>query len=170
MANHQLTFLAIGSNVPPRKEYISKSLEALKDRFPEKFDVSSIYLTKPYHNLKQDCYYNCCVRFICDVSAFDLLDLITKIEGNLGRVRSKKKWDSRVIDLDIVFYGNEIISEPRLTIPHYDLSNRDFFIVPLLELDKTLKHPETGLFLKTELLNIPTQKRTNPINIGKPSI
>ena len=158
-------FLAIGSNINPRKDNIQSSIKKLKQRFPLEFSASDLYMTEPYLEMDQTSYYNCCVKFNCDLSALELLDFLLKTEKEIGRTRSGKKWESRVIDLDIVFFGEEIIQLPDLTIPHYDVSNRDFFLIPLLELDENFKNPMTGLLLKEELSNIPANKRTNPVRL-----
>ncbi len=158
-------FLAIGSNIDPRKDHIHSSFEKIQQRFPLEFSTSDLYLTEPYMEKDQASYYNCCVRFICDLSMLDLLDFILETEKEIGRKRRGRKWESRVIDLDIVFFGDKTIQLPNLTIPHYDVSNRDFFLIPLLELDESLKNPKTGLLLKDELANIPEEMRTHPVRL-----
>ena len=170
MATTQIVFLAIGSNCKPRKANIIESLKLLQHRFPTDFRVSSLYKTEPYLCLKQSPYYNCCVRFQTKATARELLSFISSVENRLGRKRSGEKWESRSIDVDIVFYGEEIIKQPDLIIPHYDMINRDFFLIPLLELHQTLVNPETGFYLKDAISKIPNDQRTNPIKIEKPAI
>lgn len=158
-------FLSLGSNISPRQAYISKSLNLLKNHFPAQFRVSSLYVTQPFQDLDQLAYINCCIQCWTDLKPLEMLDTIAEIEASVGRIRSGRKWESRIIDIDILLWGEHTIENPRLTIPHYDLINRDFFLIPLLELDKTLIHPVSGAQLANELEKIPRQLQTYPIKI-----
>jgi 2-amino-4-hydroxy-6-hydroxymethyldihydropteridine diphosphokinase len=115
--------------------------------------------------MNQQAYINCSVQCWTDLNPLEMLDTISEIETIVGRKRSGKKWESRIIDIDILLWGKQVIEQPRLTIPHYDLSNRDFFLIPLLELDNTLIHPCKGDFLLTELEKIPPLLLTHPVKI-----
>ncbi|MCG8338960.1 MAG: 2-amino-4-hydroxy-6-hydroxymethyldihydropteridine diphosphokinase [Proteobacteria bacterium] len=170
MATEHQIFLAIGSNIVPRKNSILKSLVAIKQSFPDQFEVSSVYLTDPFMQVAQPAYYNCCVRFSADCSTQDLLTFCGTLETSLGRKRNDKKWNSRPIDIDIVLFGNMIINRPDLIIPHYDLANRDFFLKPLLELKSDLVHPALNEHLQQLLYQIPFEKRTHPQRLFKPTI
>lgn len=88
------------------------------------------------------------------------------IENTVGRIRSGLKWESRCIDIDIALWEDKIVQQKELVIPHYDISNRDFFLVPLIELDNKLQNPRTGESLKTELSKITEERRTHPLKIG----
>ena len=90
---------------------------------------------------------------------------ISEIETSVGRQRTGIKWESRIIDIDLLLWGNDIVKLPQLTIPHYDLSNRDFFLIPLLELNPSLVHPSTGTPLAGMLNMIPDILRTHPEKI-----
>lgn len=155
-------YLGMGSNIPPRETYLIKAIEILKDRFPDEFKFSRIYATKPYQGKDQDCYFNCCVSFKSSLTPEKMLDTVLNIEKELGRVRRGIKWDSRTIDIDILLFEDRIINQKDLIVPHYDISFRDFFLIPLLELENCLVNPRTGLSLKTELENIPDELLTNP--------
>ncbi len=168
-AKHQI-FLAIGSNIVPRKHSILKALVAIKQSFPDHFDVSSVYLTDPFLQIAQPAYYNCCVGFSADCSPQDLLAFCGTLETSLGRKRNGQKWQSRPIDIDIVLFGSLIINQPDLTVPHYDLDNRDFFIKPLLELKSDLVHPTSNKGLQQLLDQIPLEKKTHPQRLFKPTI
>lgn len=155
-------YLGMGSNIPPRETYLVQAIETLKERFPDDFKFSRIYATKPYQGKDQDCYYNCCVGFKSSLSPEEMLDTVLSIEKELGRVRRGIKWDSRTIDIDILLFENHIINQKDLVVPHYDLSSRDFFLIPLLELNPQLVNPRTGISLKTELENLPSELLTHP--------
>ena len=156
-----IVYLALGSNIEPRATHLTQAFKALEKEFPKFFRASSIYHTKPYQGLKQPGYLNACVSFESDLEPAVLLNVILKLEARLGRIRSGQKWDSRVIDIDIVFHGQHIVDQPGLKVPHYDVSNRDFFLIPLLDLNDVL-NPESGNTLSLELKEIPEDKRTWP--------
>ncbi len=162
-ADNNLVFLSLGSNISPRKHHISNSLQLLKEHFPVRFCVSSLDQTDPFQGLNQQAYINCAVQCWTDIKPLEMLDTISRIEIAVGRKRRGVKWESRIIDIDILLWGNQVIEHPRLTIPHYDLNNRDFFLIPLLELDKTLIHPYNGDLLINELQKIPPRLLTHPI-------
>ena len=158
----KLVFLALGSNISPRRQYISQSLDLLRERFPGQFRISALYQTQPFKNLQQPAYINCVVECVSFLGPLEVLDAIAEIEVLIGRKRSGVKWESRVIDIDVLLWGEEVIQFPRLTVPHYDLCNRDFFLVPLLELNNTLVHPASGRFLVDILGSIPEDLKTHP--------
>jgi 2-amino-4-hydroxy-6-hydroxymethyldihydropteridine diphosphokinase len=169
VTKHQI-FLAIGSNIVPRKDTIIRSLVAIRQAFPEGFKVSSIYLTDPFMQVPQPAYYNCCVSFSAGCSPQDLLSFCGSLEFMLGRTRGHHKWQSRPIDIDILLFGGTITKELGLIIPHYDLENRDFFLTPMLEIEKDLVHPVSNEPLGKLLDRIPNTKRTHPQRILKPEI
>lgn len=161
----QTVYLGIGSNIPPRKQYILNSLILLKKEFSKDFFCSSLFETAPYLDLKQSSYINCCVEFNTDLSPLNILKTTSKIEKELGRHRSGRQWQSRTIDIDILLYGDLIIDSKDLKIPHYDLLNRDFFLIPLLELNDELKDPMGRDYLKSLINAIPDNKLTHPEKI-----
>jgi len=106
--------------------------------------ISSVYETLSFGDSKQNNYYNLALEVATTLEPKQLLDKLKNIEKKIGRTNSDKKWHSREIDIDIVLFGNDEIKTDELTIPHYDLENRDFFIVPLLELNSNLILPTKG--------------------------
>ena len=163
-------YLSIGSNLPPRKKHINSCLIRLKHAFPDQFAVSSLYQTTPYLGVIQPDYYNCCVRFVSEILPFDLLKFCSALEEDLGRVRGEARWQSRTIDIDILLAGDEIIQSPGLILPHYDMHNRDFVLIPLLELDDSLVHPVLGISVRELVSRIDAENRTHPQMLGKPEI
>jgi 2-amino-4-hydroxy-6-hydroxymethyldihydropteridine diphosphokinase len=102
---------------------------------------SKVYATAPWGNTEQDDFLN--VAMICqtNLSAEDVLSEINIIETKLGRTR-EEKWGSRIIDIDIIFYDEEIIKKPDLIIPHPHLTNRNFVLTPLMDICPEYIHPE----------------------------
>ena len=96
---------------------------------------SSIYTTPPYQGGDQSNYYNQVLLIDTSLSPSELLTTCLQIETKFGRKRNlQKRWDSRTIDIDILYYGTAIIHNDSLQIPHYDLANRAFFVKPLCEI------------------------------------
>lgn len=155
-------YLGLGSNLSPRKGNLTLAIKKLKEKFPNNFFQSSVYETAPLAGLDQPAYLNQVVSFYSDLSASSILSITAKIELELGRIRTGKKWDSRIIDIDILLYGKDEISEQELIIPHYDLVNRDFFLIPMLEIDPDLINFRTNKSYSEDLVKISSEQQTNP--------
>lgn len=139
-------FLGIGSNIGERISFITNALNEI-GRIPDTKIVktSSIYETEPWGNVKQDDYLNCAVEIYTELSAANLLSEIKNIEKKLGR-SINGKWTEREIDIDLLFYGNEIIKTEIMNVPHLQIENRKFVLVPLAEISPDFIHP---VFKKT---------------------
>jgi len=158
-------FLGLGSNIEPCRKSIETAISLLQKKFPCPIQISPIYQTEPFGGLDQSSYLNCCVCFSTDNQAHEVLSVILEIENQLGRKRNESKWSSRSIDIDILLFGNLTLNSPELTIPHYDLSSRDFFLVPLLDLKPDLINPSTKKPIREELAQISLSKRTKPLRL-----
>ncbi|MEA2499647.1 MAG: 2-amino-4-hydroxy-6-hydroxymethyldihydropteridine diphosphokinase [Actinomycetota bacterium] len=135
-------WIGIGSNVGDRAQFARRAVEEL--RSTEGLDVtgvSSLYETSPIGGPPQRSYVNLAVRIETELEARPLLELLQSIEQRLGRDASAIRWGPRVIDLDLLLVGDEKVSEPDLEVPHPRLSQRNFVLVPLLEIDPDLADP-----------------------------
>ena len=146
-------FLGLGSNMGDRNEYLQKAIKAL-EYVPEitVINLSSIYETEPFGGTTQDKFLNMVIKIETTLIPDKLLEVTMAIEKELGRVRTVR-WGPRTIDIDILLYGNEVISTRDLTIPHPGITERDFVLVPLLEVDSDIKLPSgepLKNFLKTK--------------------
>ncbi len=142
-------FLALGSNKGNREEYLKgalKKISELKETTIKK--VSSLYETKPYGNTNQNDFYNLVIEITTGHDIKSLLSELKRIEKETGRIKFNKKWQPREIDIDIIFYNDTIYSDPEIEIPHKDLLNRDFVLVPMMELDPDFVHPLLGKSIK----------------------
>jgi len=139
-----LAYIGLGSNLKGPKAQIKRALAALNDNNgTELMTASSLYESKPLLDIPGPNYINVVCKIETKLSAIDLLDLCQEIEESQQRVR-EVKWGSRTIDLDILLYGEQVISNKRLTIPHPEAINRAFVLVPLFEIDPTVKIPLLG--------------------------
>ena len=130
----QTAYLSLGSNQGDRLAFLHKAVERLESAAGVVVTaVSSIYETDPVGFLDQADFYNCVVEIRVSLSAHELLNLCQKIENSLGRQR-KIRWGPRTIDIDILTYGGLCLNSPELILPHPRMAERDFVMLPLLEL------------------------------------
>jgi 2-amino-4-hydroxy-6-hydroxymethyldihydropteridine diphosphokinase len=126
--------LGLGGNVGDPAEAIRAAVAALKARGIAEIDkVSSLYRTAPWGGVPQPDYANACAIGRTELAPFALLDAIKRLERDLGRVDTVR-WGPRVIDIDILYYGDVTVQDERLVIPHRDLMQRAFVLIPLSEI------------------------------------
>lgn len=129
-----LVLLALGSNLDDRETHIQKALEAIASISVSPLRKSKVYETAPVGPGPQGKYLNLCVRFTTRLEPRALLDFCRETETRLGR-QPRGRWAPREIDLDILAYGREIIHEDGLSVPHPSILDRQFVLVPLVDLD-----------------------------------
>ncbi|MCW8850320.1 MAG: 2-amino-4-hydroxy-6-hydroxymethyldihydropteridine diphosphokinase [Melioribacteraceae bacterium] len=134
-------YLGLGSNVGVREENIRQVIDFFcnDNRFVN-VKISSLYETIPYGEIKQENFINGVLFFQTNITFELLFDITKSLERKIGRIK-RKTWGPREIDIDILLFGDFIINNEKISIPHKDLLNRDFVIVPLLELNNELIHP-----------------------------
>lgn len=126
--------LGLGGNVGDPAQAIRSAVAALETRGIAGIDkLSSLYRTAPWGGVPQPDYANACAIGRTDLAPFDLLDAIKRLERDLGRVETVR-WGPRVIDIDILYYGDVSVQDERLVIPHRDLMRRAFVLIPLAEI------------------------------------
>lgn len=141
-------FLSIGSNLGDRLGYINKAIDELvKTGEIILKNVSSIYETEPIGVTEQPKFLNIVVEIETKIEPDKLLDLCKNIEVFLGR-KKRDKWREREIDIDIIFFGDLIINEELLVIPHKELYNRKFVLLPLFEIAEDFICPLTKKSVK----------------------
>ena len=139
-----LAYIGLGSNLKRPKQQIEKALKSISEANEiTLLSVSSFYQSKPLLDMPGPNYLNVVCKIETDLSALDLLNFCQEIEDNQHRVR-EVKWASRTIDLDILIYGDQVWSTKRLTIPHPEMINRAFVLLPLFEIEPGLKLPLLG--------------------------
>jgi 2-amino-4-hydroxy-6-hydroxymethyldihydropteridine diphosphokinase len=130
---NETVFLALGSNLGNREDYILRAIEHIKKMACSTMIKSSIYQTPPVGPGTQNHYLNMCVLLQTSLEAREILDLCQRTEKLLGR-QHNIKWGPREIDVDILLYGSHIINAPDMVIPHPEMQNRQFVLVPLAEI------------------------------------
>ncbi|ADP09940.1 7, 8-dihydro-6-hydroxymethylpterin-pyrophosphokinase [Erwinia sp. Ejp617] len=135
-------YLALGSNLADPLHQVQSALDALA-AIPDcqLVATSSLYRTPPYGPPDQPDFLNAAVALDTRLDAETLLDHTQRIEREQGRVRKAHRWGPRTLDLDMMLFGDRTLITPRLTVPHYDMHNRAFMLVPLLEIAPALCLP-----------------------------
>ena len=148
-------YLGLGSNMGDRQDNLDRALEFLSQRL-RMGKVSSIYDTEPVGNPDQPRFLNLVCQAYTRLAPTALLALAKGIENKLGR--AGKSNAPRPIDIDILLYGEQVIDNPELVIPHPKMTERAFVLVPLDEIAPELVHPVNGKTIK-ELLEGVTEKQ-----------
>ena len=132
-------YLSLGSNIGDRAENLNAAIDRLRS-VGEIIQVSSFYETEPVEFAAQAWFLNCVIALDTEKTPQELLASILDIEQQMGRRRAQKK-GPRVIDIDILLFGNLIVDEPGLTIPHPAMHERRFVLEPLAEIAPDVRHP-----------------------------
>lgn len=133
--------LSIGSNMGDKEAYLNNAVDSLYDDGNCRVNVVSNYIeTEPYGPVEQDNFLNGCLEIETLYSPKELLKKVNQIEAEAGRIRDIH-WGPRTLDIDIIFYEDEIVDEPDLKIPHVEMHKRLFVLEPLKQIAPYWKHP-----------------------------
>lgn len=157
-------YLLLGTNLGIRHANLEKAREWIDTSIGRIVDRSSVYETDPWGIHEQPAYLNQVVRIETNLLPTQLLVELQKIELKMGR-KKFRKWDSRLIDLDILFYENLILNDPYLKIPHPEIPNRRFTLVPLAEIAGEELHPVLNKTIKQLLKITPDNLKVSRITI-----
>ena len=159
-----ITVLSLGSNVGDRLKNLDLSKTAIYNLIGLIQLSSNIYETEPWGVDNQDSYLNQVISVQTNLSPYELLDNIQQIEMDLGRIR-EIHYGPRTIDIDILYYGERIIDNENLKIPHPHIQKRRFILVPLSEILPQMHHP---LLKKTNLKLLDTVKDDGKVTKWQP--
>ena len=137
-------YLLLGSNLNDREKNLLLAIKKINEQVGSVLAVSSLYATQPWGVSDQGEFLNQVIEIESDYAAEELLQKLLLIETEIGRKR-ESHWGPRIIDIDILFYGKEILSKKNLVIPHPGMIDRRFTLVPLCEIAPNFMHPQ---FLK----------------------
>ncbi|MDA4122578.1 MAG: 2-amino-4-hydroxy-6-hydroxymethyldihydropteridine diphosphokinase [Thaumarchaeota archaeon] len=145
--------VALGSNVGDRKQNLDRAVTQI-DGLGRVLDASSIYETEPMYYEKQGPFLNAVIALETSLSPTELLVRLKAIEKAMGRDSTAPRYGPRVIDLDILFYGDTVLSESDLQIPHPHIAERAFVLVPLEEIRPGLVDPGSGRTVREMLARL----------------
>lgn len=134
-------YLGLGSNIGERISFIENAIseiEKIKDTAVK--NLSSVYETEPWGKVSQDDFLNRVIEIETLLDAKKLLPELKRIEKNLGRTENEK-WSEREIDIDLLFYGSEVIDNEIMKVPHQQIENRLFVLIPMNEIAPGFIHP-----------------------------
>ena len=154
-----MIILALGTNIEPREQYLKDALAKIEDNNLKIILESSIYETPAWGGVADQNFLNMCIEVETSLGAYELLDTIQKIELELGRVR-KEHWGNRTIDIDIITFDDLVFNDDRLIVPHKYIHDRNFVLVPLVEMYGSIEI--AGKNIKESL-----EKITEPISVYK---
>lgn len=133
-------YLLLGTNLGNKLSHLMSAIRFLKENHIKIIKFSSIYETEAWGYQQQPSFYNQTVQVSTQLSPEELLVKIKEIEKKIGRTKNEK-WKERIIDIDILYYDSEIIQTPDLQIPHPEIPNRKFTLLPISEIAPAFVHP-----------------------------
>jgi 2-amino-4-hydroxy-6-hydroxymethyldihydropteridine diphosphokinase len=147
-------YLSLGSNLDDRAKNLRDAIAALANARVHVVRVSSVYETEPVDYLHQPWFLNCVVEAETELASLDLLRALRGIEAQMGSKKLIAK-GPRLIDIDILLYGNEVIDTPELQVPHPRMHLRRFVLQPLAEIAPKVQHPVSHLSISDLLARTP---------------
>lgn len=138
---YKIVYLGLGSNHGDRMGYLETAVEMITIKIGKIFSKSSVYMTEPWGFMDDLFFLNQVVGVKTPLSPQGVLQNIKKIENELGRTRNGEGYESRTLDIDILFYADYVIDFKDLKIPHPLLQERKFVLVPLAEIAGSYIHP-----------------------------
>jgi len=151
-------YLSLGSNVGDREKNLRAAIAALAGAHVRVTRVSSFYETEPVDLREQPWFLNCVVEGTAEVPALELLHALRRIEARMGSKKLVSK-GPRLLDMDILLYGDETIETPELQVPHPRMLSRKFVLVPLTEIAPNVKHPSWNGTAADMLTQTPDQSQ-----------
>lgn len=139
--------LSLGSNLGNRYAYLQQAITAIGDLFQTQMDVSKFYVTPPWGDIQQSQFINIVVLLATDIDPIQCLAQLQLVEKQLGRTKTRK-WGPRRIDIDILFYGNDVVEVAELSLPHPRAHERAFVLAPLCDLIPHFIHPTKNVTMR----------------------
>lgn len=145
MTESRAAFIGIGSNLNDPARQVRRAIDALsRSRQMQLTAVSSLYRTPPVGDTEQPDFCNAVARIKTDLSAGALFDVLEELEQRAGRTRDTRRWGPRVLDLDLLLFGETQLESSELTLPHARMHERAFVLVPLVEIAPDIVIPGLG--------------------------
>ena len=160
----QLIYLSLGSNLGRREQNLERALVLIKERVGQPESLSRIYESEPWGYSSSSNFYNCCISLHSGLAPQPLMEDLLQIEHEMGRRRGGRGYTDRVIDIDLLLYGNSCINTPGLTVPHPSMADRKFVLAPLAEIAAGVVHPVSGKAIQSMLEECADQSEPVPLS------
>lgn len=157
-------YILLGGNLGDKQKVFSETRERLNKLLGEITSRSAVYETEPWGFESSDLFWNQVLEISTSLSPEEVLCLTQQTEIELGRIRHPDQYSSRVMDIDILFYGNQVINQKNLVIPHPRIQERKFALIPLCDVAPDLVHP---IFQKSIIRLL--EECTDQLNVKKKS-
>lgn len=157
-------WFGLGGNIGDRMANLAHALALLSETCDE-LAASSVFETPPWGDLDQPSFFNLVARGTTLLEPGSLLARVKEIERVVGR-RPTRRWGPRVVDVDILGYGDLVVSMDALEIPHVRMAERAFVMIPLMDLDPNWVHPATGVTASVLVNGLPAQEREGVVRVG----
>ena len=149
-----IVYFSLGSNIGDRQSNLINCIKLIEEKAGNINLVSSIYKNSA-QGFDGDYFYNLCLEITTSKNPQQLLSIILKIEKDMGRkIRDSKNYESRIIDIDIILFDDLVLAEKNLKIPHPKFHERNFVLLPLIEINNQLINPKTNISVEDYLKNI----------------
>jgi len=158
-----LIYLSLGSNLGRREQHLEEALKLIESRIGRIMAKSSFYESEPWGYTSENWFCNCCVSLRSNLQPLVLLDSLLALEKEMGRERRGTGYGDRIIDIDLLFYGDKRLDHPRLSLPHPSMGDRRFVLIPLAEIAPELIHPLTRLSISKMLQNCTDNTEVRPM-------
>ena len=156
-------FILLGGNVGDKRKIFTETIQMIGESIGNPTKISSIYDTEPW-GFDSEPFWNQALVIETMLLPLEILDLTQAIETSMGRIRSRGSYESRPMDIDLLFYDDLILHTPRLTLPHPKIAERRFVLVPLNEISPLKRHPLSGNTISEMLLICEDPLRVEIIN------
>lgn len=158
-----LIYLSLGSNLGQREQFLQEALKLIQNRIGGIESVSRYYESEAWGFSSENSFYNCCLSLQTTIEPLPLMDLLLEIEQEMGRLRQGMGYSDRLIDIDMLFYGDRQLDHPRLTLPHPSMGDRRFVLAPLTEIAPLLIHPVAGISITKMLQECADESEVIPL-------
>jgi 2-amino-4-hydroxy-6-hydroxymethyldihydropteridine diphosphokinase len=165
-----LIYLSLGTNLGRRELHLQEAVKLIQSRIGNPERVSRYYESEPWGFSSAHSFYNCCLSLKTTLAPLLLMDELLAIEKEMGRQREQmdekrgeRAYSDRIIDIDLLFYGDHQVVHPSLTLPHPSLEDRRFVLLPLAEIAPDLIHPVTGMSVKLMLQQCKDKRVVVPV-------
>ena len=149
-----VVYFSLGSNIGDRQSNLINCIKLIEEKAGNINLVSSIYKNSA-QGFDGDYFYNLCLEITTSKNPQQILSIILKIEKDMGRkIRDSKNYQSRIIDIDIILFDDLVLAEKNLKIPHPKFHERNFVLLPLIEINNQLINPKTNISVEDYLKNI----------------